>query len=75
MNNYYVIEIQTHSNGTSGNIVTGYPDRNTSEDAFMAARAAITASGVLNSWVTPPMKRRCRSAPDDEVRKEWKLQP
>lgn len=46
MNNYYVIEIQTHSDGTSGNIVTGYPDKNTSEDAFMAARAAANDSTV-----------------------------
>lgn len=46
MNNFYVIEIQTHSDGASGNIVTGYPDRLTSEDAFMAARAAANDSTV-----------------------------
>ena len=46
MNNYYVIEIQTHSDGTSGNIVTGFEDKNTSEDAFMAARAAANDSTV-----------------------------
>ena len=37
MNNYYVIEIQTHSDGTSGNIVTGYADKLTAEDAFHTA--------------------------------------
>ena len=46
MNNYYVIEIQTHSDGTSGNIMTGYTDKDTSEDAFMQARAAANDSTV-----------------------------
>ena len=27
MNNYYVIEIQTNADGTSGNIVTGFQDK------------------------------------------------
>ena len=55
MNNYYVIEIQTHSDGTSGNIVTGYPDKNTSEDAFMSARASANDSTVFCHtvmWIT-----------------------
>ena len=47
MNNYYVIEIQTNADGTSGNIVTGFQDKNTSEDAFMAARAAANDSQVM----------------------------
>ena len=46
MNNFYVIEIQTHADGTSGNIVTGYPDKLTSEDAFMQARSAANDSTV-----------------------------
>ena len=37
MNNYYVIEIQSHSNDTSGNIVTGYADKLAAEDAFHTA--------------------------------------
>lgn len=47
MNNYYVIEIQTNADGTSGNIVTGYADKLTAEDAFMQARAAANDSAVM----------------------------
>ena len=47
MYNYYVIEIQTHANGTSGNIVTGYADKLTAEDAFLLARAAANDSTVM----------------------------
>lgn len=46
MKEYYVIEIQSHSDGTSGNIIIGYEDKNTSEDAWMAARAAANDSTV-----------------------------
>lgn len=46
MKNYYVIEIQTHSDGTSGNIVTGYEGKNESEDAFLFAKAAANGSSV-----------------------------
>ena len=46
MKNYYVIEIQTHRDGTSGNIITGFEDKNTSEDAFMQTRAAANDSTV-----------------------------
>ena len=55
MLNFYVIEIQTHSDGTSGNIVTGYPDKLTSEDAFLYAKAAANDSSVYCHtvmWVT-----------------------
>ena len=55
MNNYYVIEIQTHADGNSGNIVTGYPDKLTSEDAFLYAKAAANDSSVhchTVMWVT-----------------------
>lgn len=47
MYNYYVIEIQTNADGTSGNIVTGYTDKLTAEDAFMQARAAANDSQVM----------------------------
>lgn len=55
MNNYYVIEIQSHADGTSGNIVTGFPDKLTSEDAYMQARAAANDSTVhchTVMWIT-----------------------
>ena len=55
MNNFYVIEIQTHSDETSGNIVTGFPDKLTSEDSYMQARAAANDSTVACHtvmWVT-----------------------
>lgn len=45
--NYYVIEIQTNADGTSGNIITGYADKLTAEDAFCTARAAANDSAVL----------------------------
>jgi len=47
MNNYYVIEIQTKADGTSGNIVTGFQDKLVAEDAFMQARAAANDSNVM----------------------------
>lgn len=55
MNNFYVIEIQTHSDETSGNLVTGFPDKLTSEDAFLQAKAAANDSSVYCHtvmWVT-----------------------
>ena len=47
MNNYYVIEIQTDANGSSGNIVTGYENRLTAEDAFCQTRMAANDSSVM----------------------------
>lgn len=47
MNNYYVIEIQTNADGTSGNLVTGFEDKLVAEDAFMQARAAANDSQVM----------------------------
>ena len=47
MNNYYVIEIQTHANGTAGNIITGFVDRLVAEDAFCQARSAANDSTVM----------------------------
>ena len=46
MKNFYVIEIQTHSDGSAGDIVTGYEEKNASEDGYMAARAAANDSSV-----------------------------
>ena len=47
MNNYYVIEIQTNADGTCGNIVTGYTDKLTAEDAFHTLITYINDSIVL----------------------------
>ena len=47
MNNYYVIEIQTNADGTSGNLITGFEDKLVAEDAFMQARAAANDSQVM----------------------------
>lgn len=47
MYNYYVIEIQTNADGTSGNIVTGYADKLTAEDAFHTLITYINDSQVL----------------------------
>ena len=47
MNNYYVIEIQTNADGTSGNIVTGYADKLTAEDAFHLAITSANDSTVM----------------------------
>ena len=47
MNNYYVIEIQTNADGNSGNIVTGYADKLTAEDAFHFAITSANDSTVM----------------------------
>ena len=46
MKNFYVIEIQTHSDGTSGDIVTGFEDKLTAEDAFLTTRTYANDSTV-----------------------------
>ena len=46
MYNYYVIEIQTNQD-SSANLVTGFTDKNTAEDAFCQAVAAANDSQVL----------------------------
>ena len=46
MNNYYVIEIQTNGDGTSGNFVFGFADRAGAEDKFIALRAYARQSTV-----------------------------
>ena len=55
MYNYYVIEIQTHSDGTSGHIVTGYLDKLSAEDAFHTAITFANDSTVhchTVMWIT-----------------------
>ena len=55
MYNYYVIEIQTNATGAPGMLVTGFPDKLTSEDAFLQARAGANDSTVACHtvmWVT-----------------------
>lgn len=47
MNNYYVIEIQTNADGTSGNFVFGYADRTEAEGKYLAVRAAAAGSSVM----------------------------
>lgn len=47
MNNFYVIEIQTNHDGTSGNLIIGFEDKYTSEDAFLQTRAAANDSSVM----------------------------
>ena len=46
MYNYYVIEIQTNQDSSS-NLVTGFNDRGTAEDAFCQAVMAANDSQVL----------------------------
>ena len=46
MYNFYVIEIQTHADGTSGNFVWGFADKNDAEDKFLAVRSAANDSTV-----------------------------
>ena len=45
--NFYVIEIQTNSDGTSGNIITGYDDKLVAEDAFCQVRQSANDSAVM----------------------------
>ena len=47
MKNYYVIEIQTNSDGTSGNIVTGYEEKTAAETAYLSTRAAAAVSSAV----------------------------
>ena len=47
MKNYYVIEIQSNADGTSGSIVTGYEGKTESETAYLTTRAAAAVSSVL----------------------------
>ena len=47
MKNYYVIEIQSNADGSSGNIVRGYEERTAAESAYLSTRAAAAVSAVL----------------------------
>lgn len=44
---YYVIEIQTNADGTSGTFVFDFADKAAAEDKFIALRAAARQSAVL----------------------------
>jgi len=48
MNNYYVIEIQTNADGTSGNFIFGYADEKEAEDKFLMIRTFANDSSV---WI------------------------
>lgn len=47
MNNYYVIEIQTNADGTSGNFVFGFSDRADAEAKYHTVAAAAAKSTVM----------------------------
>ena len=47
MYNYYVIEIQSNADGTSGNFVFGYADYVDAEGKYLATRAACAVSSVM----------------------------
>ena len=44
--NYYVIELQTHSDGTSGNFIFGFATKGEAEDKFLALRTYARQSSV-----------------------------
>lgn len=47
MNNYYVIEIQTNADGTSGCLNYGYEDHVAAEDCFLQKQLAALHSSVM----------------------------
>ena len=47
MNNFYVIEIQTNADNTSGNFVWGFTDRADAEAKYHTVAAAAAKSAVL----------------------------
>ena len=51
MYNYYVIELQTNADGTSGHFVWGYADKNEAEDKFLTVRTFANDSSVLKHTV------------------------
>ena len=46
MEKYIVLEIQTNANGTVGNLVTAYDDRNAAESAYHSVLAAAALSDL-----------------------------
>lgn len=46
MYDYYVIEIQTNADGTSGNFVFGYADKGAAEDKYLTLRQFARQSAV-----------------------------
>lgn len=47
MYNYYVMEIQTNADDTSGNFVWGYADKLEAEDQFLGVRQLANDSSIL----------------------------
>lgn len=47
MKNYYVIELQTHADGTSGNLVYAYENRDDADEKFHLVSAAAAKSTPL----------------------------
>ena len=47
MYNYYVIEIQSNADGTSGNFVWGFAEKIDAETKYLATRAACAVSSVM----------------------------
>ena len=47
MYNYYVIELQTNADGTSGNFVWGFADKVAAEDKYLAVRQACAGSSIM----------------------------
>ena len=47
MYNYYVIELQTNADGTSGNFVWGFADMMEAEDKFLDVWKTVNDSSVL----------------------------
>lgn len=47
MNNYYVLEIQTNADGTSGVLPFGYADKVDAEDKYLAVRQFANKSQVM----------------------------
>ena len=45
--NYYVIELQTNSDETSGNLVYAFANRADAEDKYLALRQAANQSSVM----------------------------
>ena len=52
MNRYYVIEIQTNGDGTSGNFVFGYEAKKDAEDKYLGLRQYANQSTVHIHTVT-----------------------
>lgn len=47
MYNYYVIELQSNADGTSGNFVWGFVEKIDAETKYLATRAACAVSSIM----------------------------